>query len=962
MAYRIEVSPLNRANERAASLLAQIRVLGVDEVERVEETRLYFLDGPLIRADVDRIAHGVLTDDVVETCAIVTVEDYVSPRPAGSRVVEVSPKPGVTDSVAETLARAAEVIGVQSLTATATGTKYTLFGDISDAAVDRLARGLFANEMVQQWHIDGAVLPPFAHGESPRHVVEILPVREVDDDGLLALSEARRLALNLLEMRGVQAYYRDQGRDPTDLELEMLAQTWSEHCVHKTFRARIEYEERDEAGQVIEGSQRVIDSMLKSFLMAATDRANKPWIRSAFVDNAGIVAFDESLDLALKVETHNHPSALEPFGGANTGVGGCVRDILGVSARPIANTDVLCFGPGDIDPASLPSGVLHPRRIAAGVIAGVEDYGNKMGIPTVAGAIVYDPGYTANPLVFVGCLGVLPHGSHPTAPQPGDYVVVLGGRTGRDGLRGATFSSMEMTHETSELAGSAVQIGHPINEKQVQEVVCEARDQRLYNAITDCGAGGLSSSVGEMAETLGATVQLETVPVKYPGLQPWEVWLSEAQERMVMAVPEKSWAPLVAVCHRHGVEATRIGHFTGDGVLTVKHEEEVVGQLQTHFLHDGIPQRRMKAVRTVRPTRPIDLQLDDPTAALLALLASANIRSREDVVRQYDHEVQGGTVVKPLVGVEGHGPGDGAVLLPLAARQVGRLDRGVALGCGINPAYGAIDPYRMAWAAVDEAVRNVVSVGGDPDTLSLVDNFCWGNPNRPDRLGGLVRCGEGCRDAAFAFDAPYISGKDSLNNEYTGADGQRHAIPGTILITTIAIVPDVTKTATSAFKGAGNAVLLVGRTQGELGGSAIAQHLGLEGGEAPRPVESALETARAVHRVLTSGRVATCHDLSEGGLAVGLAEMALGGRIGATVDLGEVVADTRLNAVTVAFCESSSRYVLEVAPDALEAVTALIGDVPHSVIGETGGDALRITDGREELFSAPVGALESAFR
>lgn len=962
MAYRIEVSPKERANERADNLLAQIRVLGIESVERVEETQLYFLEGDLDHAVAERIAQTILADDVVESYTISTVAEHVSELPSGGRLVEVSPKPGVTDSVAETLMKAVGVIGVDTLSNTATGTQFRLYGDVSDAAMDRLARGLFANEVVQQWEIDGAVPPPFTYGESPQHVVETLPVRDLDDAGLMALSEARRLSLNLFEMEGVRAYYREQDRDPTDLELEMLAQTWSEHCVHKTFRARIDFVEQDEDGNVIEGSQRVVDSMLKSFLKAATDRADKPWIRSAFVDNAGIVAFDEELDLALKVETHNHPSALEPFGGANTGVGGCVRDILGVSARPIANTDVLCFGLQDADASALPTGVLHPRRIASGVIAGIEDYGNKMGIPTVAGAIVYDPGYTANPLVFAGCLGILPNGAHPTSPQPGDCVVVLGGRTGRDGLRGATFSSMEMTHETSELAGSAVQIGHPINEKQAQEVVCEARDLGLYNAITDCGAGGLSSSVGEMAETLGATVQLETVPVKYPGLQPWEVWLSEAQERMVMAVPESNWDALQAVCRRHDVEATRIGHFTGDGILTVKHRERIVGQLQTSFLHDGIPQRQMKAVWTVRPPVELSLAVDDATAALKDLLGSPNIRSREDVVRQYDHEVQGGTVIKPLVGVAGHGPGNGAVLVPMAARQAGRTDRGVALGCGINPNYGAIDPYRMAWAAVDEAVRNVVAVGGDPDQMSLVDNFCWGNPNRPDRLAGLVRCGEGCRDAAFAFDAPYISGKDSLNNEYTGADGQRQAIPGTILITTIAIVPDVTKTATSDFKTAGNAVLLVGRTQGELGGSAIAQQMGLEGGEVPRPVESALDIARAVHAVLGTGHVSTCHDVSEGGLAVALAEMALGGRLGARIDLQEAVADARLDSATLAFCESSSRYLLEVPKAHLPAVTACLGEIPHAVIGETGGEALVITHGDQGLVDAPVSELESAFR
>ena len=368
-----------------------------------------------------------------------------------------------------------------------------------------------------------------------------------------------------------------------------------------------------------------------------------------------------------------------------------------------------------------------PQAHRSRVVAGIEDYGNKMGIPTVIGAIVFEPGYTANPLVYCGCIGILPTGTHKTEPQVGDRVVVIGGKTGRDGIHGATFSSMEMSHETGEIAGSSVQIGHPINEKQAQEVVMEARDAGLYNAITDCGAGGLSSAVGEMASKLGANIQLVDVPTKYPGLQPWEVWLSEAQERMVLAVPDESWDALVAICERHGSSVTSIGRFTGDGVLKVAFGDRIIGELNTHFLHDGIPQRHLRG-EWVRPSlTPISLSVDNPSALLLELLASPNLSSREGVVRQYDHEVQGGTVVKPLVGTENDGPGNATVIVPMAARQAGRIDRGVVLGCGINPHYGAIDPYAMAWSAVDEAIRNVVSVGGDPDQTSLCDNFCWGN-------------------------------------------------------------------------------------------------------------------------------------------------------------------------------------------------------------------------------------------
>ena len=450
--------------------------------------------------------------------------------------------------------------------------------------------------------------------------------------------------------------------------------------------------------------------------------------------------------------------------------------------------------------------MLHPRRIADGVIAGVEDYGNKMGIPTVNGAILYDPGYTANPLVFCGCLGILPHGSHRNTPAAGDLVVVLGGRTGRDGLRGATFSSMEMDHETGRVAGNAVQIGHPIHEKQTLEAILIARDEGLYSAITDCGAGGLSSAVGEMAAELGARIHLERVPLKYAGLRPWEIWLSEAQERMVLAVPPAAWPRLEQVCAGLDVEATDLGHFTGDGNLTLCYGEQAVGRLSTAFLHNGIPRRRLAAVWS-RPAAAAP-PLPEPAPGemgrlLLALLAQPDTRSKEDVVRRYDHEVQGGTVVKPFVGVAGTGPSDAAVLAltsrldsfggsaaPLRPATAGGPgtpleSAGVALAAGINPHYGALDPYAMAWAAVDEAVRNCVAVGADPDRLALLDNFCWGNPNLPDRLGSLVRAAAGCHDAAVAYAAPFVSGKDSLNNEYTGSDGRKHAIPGTLLISAL---------------------------------------------------------------------------------------------------------------------------------------------------------------------------------
>lgn len=972
MVVRIEVAPRPGARDaRGEALARRIATLGIRGIERVSVTDLALLSGPLDDAAVTALVDELLCDAVVQTWRRIDTPPAATP---GTATVEVALRPGVTDSAAESLLHGARMAGIEGLEAAATGHRYTLAGDVDEATLTRIARGLLANEVIQVWTLNRPVPAPFVAAEAPDYTVETIPLSAAGDDELLAISKARRLSLDLDEMRAIAAFYQSEGREPTDVELEMLAQTWSEHCVHKTFRALIEYEERDAAGETVQRT--TVDSLMKTFIRGATEAAARPWVRSAFVDNAGIVAFDDHWDLAFKVETHNHPSALEPFGGANTGIGGVVRDVIGVSARPIATTDVLCFGPPDLPFGDLPDGVLHPRRIADGVVAGIEDYGNKMGIPTVNGAIVYDPGYTANPLVYCGCLGVMPHGTHRTGARPGDLIVCIGGRTGRDGLRGATFSSMEMSHETGEVAGSSVQIGHPIHEKQALEAVMIARDEALYHAITDCGAGGLSSAVGEMAEHTGARVDLRTVPLKYPGLRPWEVWLSEAQERMVLSVPPASWARVEQICAGLDIDCTAIGTFSDDGVLVVMSGEAVVARLPGALLHDGIPRRTLQAVwQAPALTEP---ELACPSSlgpGLLSLLATPDIRSKEEVVRLYDHEVQGGTVVKPFVGVASSGPGDAAVLVPLETHRdakPGAPKRGVALSVGINVAYGAIDPYAMAWAVVDEAVRNVVAVGADPDHLSLLDNFCWGNPALPDRLGGLVRCAEGCHDAAVAFGAPFVSGKDSLNNEYTGADGQRHAIPGTILISALAIVPDVRRTATSDLKAGGSLLYVVGATGDELGASAWYALHGHVGANVPQPVEGALDRARAMHRAIASGLVQACHDCSEGGLLVALAEMALGGGMGAEVDLDRVPvapqiigeAGARRRDDVIGFSESLGRWIVEVDREDAPAFEATLAGEPLAAVGcVRSGDRLVVTGlGGVPVVDLPVSTLERAFR
>jgi len=648
------------------------------------------------------------------------------------------------------------------------------------------------------------------------------------------------------------------------------------------------------------------------------------------------VTFDDEHHVCFKVETHNHPSAIEPYGGANTGIGGVIRDPLGtgLGAKPVANTDVFCFAPPDFPPEQLPQGVLHPRRVMQGVVAGVRDYGNRMGIPTVNGAIVFDERYLANPLVFCGTVGLIPKDKAFKEPKPGDLIVAVGGRTGRDGIHGATFSSLELTHESEAVSGGAVQIGNAITEKKVLDVILQARDRGLYSAITDCGAGGFSSAVGEMGAEIGAAVDLEKAPLKYEGLSYTEIWISESQERMVLAVPPANWPALKRLCESEDVEVAVLGTFEPTGKLTLRCQGHTVGELEMHFLHDGRP----TVVRDAEwaPSPPVATgRLRPPTPPqdiLLNILSTYSVCSKEWVIRQYDHEVQGGSVVKPLVGVADDGPSDAAVLMPVLGSWTG-----VAIGCGINPRYGDLDPYRMAAAAIDEAVRNVVAVGADPKRTAILDNFCWGNVNDPAVLGALVLTAEACRDVAVAFGTPFISGKDSLNNTYAGKHGERLDIPHTLLVSALGRVEDVRKCVTMDLKEPGNDLYLVGLTRNEMGGSHLHLVTGQTGGEAPEvDLELAPKVFAAVHAAITGGLVRACHDLSEGGLAVAAAEMAFAGGVGADLDATAAVpgAEAEPDEVRL-FSESATRFLIEAKPEHAAALGGVFAGLPFGRVGRT---------------------------
>jgi phosphoribosylformylglycinamidine synthase II len=1081
----------------------------------IRTAQLYLLTGTLTPSQIDQLTRQLLIDPVVqEARATARVAPTIHDRDAHSwwtekvHIVDVFFHPGVTDTLAESILAGASMLGITGIEHVETGRRYLLDARLSEDEVRTIAEFLLYNPVIQQYTLyanaessdlqgggepqgDGKGHPELSislsdmadqrarAGASPAptihedvvpssqqsmgirdHGIALIPIplSNMTDQQLLELSRSGMLALSLDEMRAIQQHYREQGREPTDVELEALAQTWSEHCSHKTFKATIDYREVDGDGNVL--ARETIHGLLKQYIMRATEQVKRPWVVSAFSDNAGIVRYTDSQDIAFKVETHNHPSAIEPFGGANTGVGGVIRDVLGVSAQPIACTDILCFGPPDTPAEELPAGMLSPRRIASGVVNGVRDYGNKMGIPTVNGAILYHPGYMYNPLVFCGCLGILPHDSHPSQVQSGDHIVVLGGRTGRDGIHGATFSSGEMSSEINAQAGSAVQIGAPITEKKVTDVIIQARDRRLYHAITDCGAGGFSSAIGEMGAKTGAQVELTHAPLKYQGLAPWEIWLSEAQERMVLAVPHEHLAELLEICATEEVEASILGTFTNDHRLMVTHDGQPVADMDMEFLHDGRPDKILEAV-WVRPndenidTSPATGEVPMLSSILLALLRHPTIASKEAVVRRYDHEVQGATVLKPLVGRAGNGPGDAAVLQPILDEPtVGRDESrpyegeahgaGIILSNGINPLYGKIDPYHMAMNAIDEALRNLTAVGGDIERAAILDNFCWGNPTDPVQLGMLVRAVKGCHDAAIGFGTPFISGKDSLNNEYrTGV--QRLPVIPTLLISAVGVIDDAAQTIDMSLKASGDLLYLIGVTRNELAGSHYAEIMGGYKGSYPsipdtetscaagaplsmeaqpsedttselvktladksavgtinRPlrdpasfhalylghspavsgttvpqvdVSYARHVMKALGMAIRKGLVRACHDLSEGGLAVAAAEMALAGLLGLDIDLGRVLCEglaesADINTILL-FSESASRFLVEVSPeqrDAFEAhwsswhpQGAPVQDVAY--IGTvTDADRFIVRNGEQELIDIPVTQLQQAWK
>ncbi len=961
MAWRIVVGLKDNVRDaRGERVRREIREhLGID-LQSVRTIDVYTVDAQLSDEEVAAAAAGPFSDPIIQ--------DYAINQPLAHNfdvLVEVGYRPGVTDNVGRTAREAIQYQTGRSFASDEgvyTSVQYLLSGKISTDDAERIARDFLGNGLIQRWDIIAragfdsnkgvpVTVPKVTSTVKPA----IRPVDlEISDEDLMEISRQGMLALNLEEMKAIQSYYRQDeviasrkevglGAMPTDVELEALAQTWSEHCKHKIFAARIEYE--DDQGQ-----QEVINSLFKSCIMQVTADVRKAKGKddiclSVFKDNAGVIKFNDDWSLVYKVETHNSPSALDPYGGALTGIVGCNRDPFGtgMGARLMFNTDVFCFASPFYD-KPLPPRLLHPRRIFEGVVEGVEHGGNKSGIPTVNGSLVFDERFAGKPLVYCGTGAIMPRvlngqPGHEKEAKVGDRIVMAGGRVGKDGIHGATFSSEEL-HEGSPV--TAVQIGDPITQRRMFDFLIIARDRGLYNAITDNGAGGLSSSVGEMAEfTNGFEMHLDRAPLKYAGLQPWEILISEAQERMTMAVPPEKLAEFSALAEEMGVEIADLGEFTDSGYFHCLYNGETASYLPMEFIHNGVPQMVLQARWTppVHQEPVFSLPLD-MNATLRQMLGRLDICSKESVVRRYDHEVQGGSVIKPLVGVTNDGPSDAAVVRPLFDSF-----EGVVVAHGICPSYSDIDTYHMMANAIDEGLRNYVAVGGNINHVAGLDNFCWCDPvaseKTPDgeyKAAQLVRANKALYDYCLAFGVPLISGKDSMKNDYM-IGGTKISIPPTVLFSVIGKIENLRKAVTMDAKAPGDLVYLLGQTRDELGGSEYYAMHDQIGCNVPHvDASSAMQRYRTVNAAQDEGLLASCHDLSDGGLAVSLAETAFAGGFGMDIDLNKVLVDAAMREDKLLYSESASRLLVTVKPASQERFETLFAGQPFACIGQVSSD------------------------
>lgn len=1011
--HRIEIGlKEGQRDPRGEHVARQVREYLDLPVESVTTQDVYHLEADVTAEEAERIA-AEFADPVRQRAAVGRIEDEDF-----DIKVRVAYKPGVADPVGKSALTAAEDTLGRQLGADAavyTSTLY-LFTGLTLEQAERAALELLANPVIQTLTVGSReeylaeppdlTVPRVEGGETPQ-------VRTIDltgsEEELVQISRKGLLALSFPEMQAIRDHFRKQAKNkvrrqaglteyPTDVELECLAQTWSEHCKHKIFNATIEYEEE-------EGREETIRSLFATYIRGATDVVARQqvkaegdtWLVSLFHDNAGVVAFDDEVHLVYKVETHNSPSALDPYGGAITGIVGVNRDPFGTGrgADLLVNVWGYCFGPPDWD-GELPAGLLNPRRIREGVHQGVIDGGNQSGIPYGRGWELFDHRYLGKPLVFCGTVGALPVEIDGTpgeekAARPGDRIVMVGGRIGADGIHGATFSSAALDEASP---SQAVQIGDPITQRMMFDFLLEARDRGLYNAITDNGAGGLSSSVGEMAEIPGgARLDLAKAPLKYAGLAPWEIFLSEAQERMTLAVPPDKLDELLELAVQREVEASDLGEFTAGPSLEVLHGEDSVALLDMAFLHGGCPAMVLSARWSTPEFAEPEERAEDCGEVLLGMLAGLNLASNEDFARHYDHEVKGQTVVKPWVGVEQDVPSEATVFLARPIDPEGRSKRGFVLSEGVNPYLSDLDTEAMAATVVDEAVRRQLCAGARLDRIAALDNFCWPDPvlseSTPDgdyKLAQLVRACRGLHDTCVAYGVPLISGKDSMKNDAVMA-GVKISVPPTLLVSAIGQVDDVERALTLDFKRPGDVVYVVGETGEHTGGSEYFRWLGGNVGrsdvgeglapsrgwvEQPAPyvgnhpptvdTQAFLETYRALSQAIVEGLVRSAATPSKGGLAVTLAKCTMAGGLGASIDLDAAPDAADLDVDTALFSESNGRFVVSVAAGDCERFEVLLADVPHARVGEvTEAPTLAVHRGDDRLLALEVKTLRAAF-
>lgn len=955
------------------------RVRGVSVVDS------YIIDHQLSSEELHKVAE-VLTNPILEKFSINEI-----PSVNSDYAIEVSFLPGVTDNVGHTVRETIkDLFHPQNFTDLAiySSKVFLISGNIKIEDVKKIASSLY-NPLIEDSYIED--IKKSGNKNLPLEVPKVVlpastpvvkvPLNISDEElakiGNVGITDEKGisrgpLALDLESMKAIQGYFVKLKRDPYDIELESLAQTWSEHCKHTIFANSIDD---------------IKDGLYKTYIKGATNfirrkKGNEDFCVSVFSDNSGGIIFDKEYLLTHKVETHNSPSALDPFGGAITGIVGVNRDTLGfgLGAKPVANTYGFCFGdPYDIRllfrDKERKQKMLSPRRIMDGVIKGINVGGNCSGIPTLSGFVRYDDRFRGKPLVFAGTAGIIPRKindklSHEKSAKAGDYIVMVGGRVGRDGIHGATFSSTVMDASSP---ATAVQIGDPITQKKFSDAIAkEARSMDLYNSITDNGAGGISCSVAEMArECGGAKVTLEKVPLKYPGLEPWGIWISESQERMTLAVPKKKWKVFSNLMKSREVEATIIGEFTDSGKVVVEWNGNTIMDLELEFLHNGLPQKHLITAPVSRTYREPEIPKEaSRTKYLEKLLAEKNISGFSFISAQYDHEVQASSVLKPLSG-RGRINTDAQVFKPILSSE-----KGVVLSSSLYPSYGDISAYHMASCALDTAIRNAVCAGATLSHLAILDNFCWCSSNEPTRLAELVDAVKACYDHAVGYGTPFISGKDSMFNDFKGYDEKGNpikiSIPPTLLISAIGVMPDITKTVSPEFKNAGDIIYLLGETHDELGASEYYKMLAREskkiserhaiGNSVPKVnLQKNLQTYLAFEKAITKELVASAMSVTSGGLGITLAKASVGGMVGCKADIKNISGDAKSVDATL-FSESQGRILVSVNPKNVSKFEKIIKNIAHTKLGKVTKDSkFIITEGKKKVVDSNVKKLHDIY-